>query len=465
MKIKSFYTLLIMASASFTTVAQSNDSLMLRKIFNEAMSNGKSYSNLEYLCTKIGHRLSGSPQAAAAVEWTRQAMVAAGADTVYLQEVMVPHWVRGEKEFAKIVNSKSLGSQEVPILALGGSVATPAEGITAEVIEIQNLDELVKLGEKNIKGKIIFSNRPMDRTEIFPFNAYGETVGQRWATAMEAAKYGAVGVIVRSVNLSDDDFPHTGGMGYKDSIPKIPACAISTNGANLLSKLLKTESGIKFHFKMHCQTLSDVKSHNVVGEIKGVNPDFIGKEIIVVGGHLDSWDAGEGAHDDGAGIVQSIEVLRIMKALGIKPKRTIRAVAFMNEENGLKGGEKYAELAKQNKEKHLAAIESDAGGFSPRGFNFAPAKDTKDKREKVVKWKYLFEPYGMDDFSKDGGGADISPLEKQGVLLIGLMPDPTRYFDFHHTANDLFKNVNKRELELGGASMTMLMYLLAEYGL
>lgn len=462
MRIIPFLSFIIISFANSNSSGQSNDSLMLRKIFNEAVSNGKSYSNLEYLCTKIGHRLSGSPQAAAAVEWARQAMVAAGADTVYLQEVMVPHWVRGEKEFAKIVNSKSLGSQEVPILALGGSIATPTEGITAEVIEIQNFDELAKHGEKNIKGKIIFCNRPMDPTEIFPFAAYGKAVGQRWSGAMEAAKYGAVGVIVRSMTLAQDDFPHTGSMGYKDSIPKIPACAISTNGANLLSKLLKTENGLRFHFKMNCQILADVKSYNVVGEIKGSEHP---EEIIVVGGHLDSWDAGDGAHDDGAGVAQSIEVLRIMKALEIKLKRTIRAVAFMNEENGGKGGEKYAELAKLNNEKHIAAIESDAGGFSPRGFNFAAAKETKERREKVVKWKYLFEPYGINDFSKDGGGADISPLGKQDVLLIGLMPDPTRYFDFHHTDNDIFKNVNKRELELGGAATTMLLYLLVEHGL
>jgi len=218
-----------------------------------------------------------------------------------------------------------------------------------------------------------------------------------------------------------DDNPHTGVMGYKDSLNKIPACAISTNGANWLSSYLKTDKDLKFYLKMNCQTLPDEKSYNVVGEIWGsVNKD----EYIVVGGHLDSWDTGKGAHDDGAGVVQSIEVLRIFKALGIKPKRTIRAVAFMNEENGGRGGKKYAELAKLKNEKHIAAIESDAGGFTPRGFS---SDVTPVVKAKLKSWRPLFEPYGVYNFDRDGSGSDIGPLNDMGVPCMELMPDSQRY--------------------------------------
>jgi hypothetical protein len=248
-------------------------------------------------------------------------------------------------------------------------------------------------------------------------------------------------------------------MGYKDSLNKIPACAISTNAANWLSNYLKTDKELKFYLKMSCKTLPDEKSYNVVGEIKGSEkPD----EIIVVGGHLDSWDTGKGANDDGAGVVQSIEVLRIYKALGIKPKRTIRAVAFMNEENGGRGGKKYAEMAKMKNEKHIAAIESDAGGFSPRGFS---SDVTPAVKAKLISWRPLFEPYGVYEFYRDGSGSDIEPLKEQGIPCMELRPDSQRYFDFHHTPIDTFENVNQRELELGDAAMASLIWMISQYGL
>jgi len=437
--------------------SQNNDSITCRKIANEILNNGKCYSWLDYLSNKVGGRLAGSPQAAAAVEYTYQIMKTV-ADTTYLQPCMVPHWVRGDKEVAKIISSKT-GEQKVPIFALGGSIATPDAGISAEVVEVHNFDELKKLGKAGVQGKIVFYNRPFDETEINTFGAYGKAVDQRWAGPSEAAKYGAVGTVVRSMTNAIDDNPHTGGMGYKDSIPKVPCCAISTKGANLLSTWLKNDPKLKFYFKMNCQTLPDEKSYNVVGEIKGTEHP---EEIIVIGGHLDSWDVGHGAQDDGAGCVQSIEILRAFKALGIKPKRTIRAVMFMNEENGGRGGSKYAELAKLNKEKHIAAMESDAGGFTPRGLSIDA---TSDKKEKILKWKNIFMPYGVYDFSANGGGADIDALKDQGSVLIGLYPDSQRYFDYHHTATDTFDKVNKRELELGAAAMTMMVYLISEYGL
>jgi len=457
MKVKIFLALFIVAGSVY---AQS-DSLVIKKIFSQALSNGKSYSSLDYLSNKIGGRLSGSPQAAKAVEWARQAMIEAGADTVYLQECMVPHWVRGAKEQAKLSSAKSKVNKNVAICALGGSIATPAAGITAGVIEVKSFEELAKLGKEKVKGKIVFFNRPMDPTEVVTFHAYGGAVGQRVWGAIEAAKYGAVGSVVRSMSLINEDAPHTGVMYYNDTFPKIPSCAISTNGANFLSQLISKDNNAQFFFKMDCKTLPDERSYNVVGEIRGSEHP---EEIVVVGGHLDAWDNGDGAHDDGAGVVQSIEVIHLFKSLGIKPKRTVRAVAFMNEENGGRGGDKYAELALKNKEIHIAAIESDAGGFAPRGFGSTFPKGMEEKKKKFVSWRPLFEPYNVFDFTHDGGGADISELAKQNVPMFGLLPESQRYFDFHHTANDVFSNINKRELELGGAAMASLIYLFTFYG-
>ena len=370
----------------------------------------------------IGGRLAGSPEAAKSVDFVKATMDKMGLDSVYLQPCMVPHWVRGAKEVGEIVDVNTSKHTSVSICALGGSISTVPEGITAKVVEVHSFDELAKLGRKFIEGRIVFYNRPMDPKHIETFKAYGGAVDQRYSGAMQAAKYGAVGVIVRSMTLTKDDYPHTGSMGYVDSLIKIPACAISTNGADYLSLAMQMSSGTKFFMKINSTTLADEPSFNVVGEIKGSEKP---EKIIVVGGHLDSWDNGEGAHDDGAGVVQSIEVLRILKALNYKPKYTIRAVAFMNEENGLRGGKKYAELAKQNNETHIAAIESDAGGFSPRGMSM---DCTLKQKQKVKQWQKLFLPYGVYDFDKNGGGADIGPLKEQGVALFELLPDSQRYF-------------------------------------
>ncbi|MDX5444412.1 MAG: M20/M25/M40 family metallo-hydrolase [Hymenobacteraceae bacterium] len=436
-----------------------SDSAVIRKIYDEALSDPQSYKNLEYLSTRIGGRLSGSPQAAAAVEWTRQLMESMDLDRVYLQEVMVPHWVRGEKEYAKIYNSRLVGSQEVNVCALGGSVGTGANGLSAEVVEVKNFDELQQLGKKKVKGKVVFFNRPMDPTHVSTFHAYGGAVDQRSRGAIEAAKLGAVGVVVRSMTMTLDDFPHTGAMRYEEGVTQIPAAAISTVGAETLSKLLQADPDLKLYLKMNCQTYPDVLSYNVIGEIKGSEKP---EEIVVVGGHLDSWDIGDGAHDDGAGCMQAIEVLRLMKELNIKPKRTVRAVMFMNEENGVRGGRKYAEIAEKNNEKHIAAIESDAGGFTPRGFGI---EADKAKTATIVNWSALLAPYGLHNIGPGHGGVDIGPLKKQNVALIGLVPDSQRYFDYHHAASDTFDKVNKRELALGAASMAALTYLLATYGL
>lgn len=330
-KITSLF--LLISQLSFS---QNTDSVQIRKIYDEALVNGKAYSDLEYLCKKIGARLSGSANAQKAVEWTKSLMESYGFDRVYLQEVMVPHWVRGEKEQAKIITGNK--QIEVPIAALGGSVATAKSGITAQVIEVQSLAELKTLGESQIKGKIVFFNRAFDPKPIETGVSYGMAGDQRRSGPAEAAKYGAVGVIVRSLTHSIDDYPHTGATNYEAGITKIPAAAISTKAANELSRLLKLKTAVpvKFYFKQNCETLPDALSYNVVGEIKGAEHP---EQIISIGGHLDSWDLAEGAHDDGTGVVQSIEVLRIFKALNYHPKNTIRAVLFMNEENGLRGGQ------------------------------------------------------------------------------------------------------------------------------
>ena len=451
--------LLVALLISFSLSAQT-DSEVLKKIYDQSLTNGKSYEWLDHLSNKIGGRLSGSLNAERAVKYTKEELEALGLDRVWLQPVMVPKWVRGTPEFAYIESAPG-ETTPVNICALGGSIATPLQGLKAELVEVQGIDELKTLGSEKVKGKIVFFNRPMEPTLINTFQSYGGCVDQRYAGAMEAGKLGAVGVIVRSMSLSLDDLPHTGSMTYGDlpNSQRIPSAAISTIHADLLSGMLSLDSKLKFYFKQNCKQMKDVLSHNVIGEIKGSE---VPNEIITVGGHLDSWDLGDGSHDDGAGCVQSMDVLRLLVESGIRPKRTIRVVLFMNEENGLRGGRKYAEVAKQKGENHIFALESDAGGFTPRGFSF----DCSDANfRQIESWKPLFKPYLIHYFEKGGSGADIGPLKGDSNVLAGLRPDSQRYFDHHHAASDTFDAVNKRELELGAATMTSLVYLIDKYGI
>ncbi|MFD2824208.1 M20/M25/M40 family metallo-hydrolase [Lacinutrix iliipiscaria] len=450
--------LLTLALSSMLSFSQTDEET-IREIYTQSLTNGKSYEWLDYLSNQIGGRLSGSLNAELAVQWGKEELEKLGLDKVWLQPVMVPKWVRGTKEYAYIESSKKQ-TTNVNICALGGSVATNPLGLKAKVVEVHNFEDLEKLGEAQIKGKIVFYNRPMQADLISTFNAYGGCVNQRYQGAVEAAKYGAVGVIVRSMNLRLDDLPHTGSMTY-DDLPvekRIPSAAISTNDAELLSASLKLDSDLEFYFKQSCTQYKDVLSHNVIGEITGSE---FPNEYFVVGGHLDSWDLGDGSHDDGAGIVQSMDVLRLLKESGIQPKRSIRVVLFMNEENGLRGGTKYAEEAKRKGENHVFALESDAGGFTPRGFSFDCSEANFNQ---VLSWKPLFKPYLIHYFEKGGSGADVSPLKSDSNVLAGLRPDSQRYFDHHHAANDTFDAVNKRELELGAATMTALVYLFDKYG-
>jgi len=451
--------LLFVSVISIVSINAQTDAEVIKTIYKQSLTNGKSYDWLNHLSNQIGSRLSGSLGAERAVAYTKEEMEKLGLDKVWLQPVMVPKWVRGAQEFA-FIESTPGKTTNVNICALGGSIATPALGLKAEVVEVKNFEDLEALGPENIEGKIVFYNRPMQADLILTFEAYGGCVNQRYKGAVEAIKYGAVGVIVRSMNLRMDDLPHTGSMTY-DNLPvdrRIPSAAISTNDAELLSTMLKLDKSIKFYFKQNCKQLKDVQSYNVVGEITGSE---FPNEYMIVGGHLDSWDLGDGSHDDGAGVVQSMDVLRLLKESSIKPKRSIRVVLFMNEENGLRGGKKYAELAKQKGENHVFALESDSGGFTPRGFSF----DCNDASfNQVLSWQPLFKPYLIHYFEKGGSGADVGPLKTETNVLAGLRPDSQRYFDHHHASNDTFDAINKRELELGAATMTSLVYLFDKYG-
>jgi len=453
--------LLICATLVVTNLfAQEQIEPTLKKIYQTALLDGQSYLWLAHLSNQIGGRLSGSLNAQRAVEWGKEELDALGLEKVWLQPVMVPKWIRGTFEYANIETSPG-NTINVPVCALGGSISTPLTGIRAEVVEVQDFEELKTLGEEKVKGKIVFYNRPMQADLINTFSAYSGCVDQRFSGAEEAARLGAVGVIVRSMNLRLDDYPHTGSMSYGD-LPlskRIPAAAISTNGAELLSSMLALNPRLKFYLKQNCKNLPDVQSYNVIGEITG---SIYPEEIMVVGGHLDSWDLGDGSHDDGAGIVQSMEVLRIMKKINYRPKRTLRVVLYMNEENGQRGAAKYTEIAQKNNENHVFALESDAGGFTPRGFSI---DTTEEKLKTIQSWAPYFEPYLVHLFVKGGSGADIAPLKTADNVLVGLRPDSQRYFDFHHAANDTFDAINKRELELGAATMASLVFLIDHFKL
>ena len=440
--------------------SQKEDSLFIKKIADEVMVNGQAYNNLRYLTKNIGGRLTASPQAYRAEAWGANVMKQSGADKVTLQQCKVPHWLRGGKDKAMVT---AVGGRKVrwvlDVAALGNSLGSGAKGVTAPIMAVQSYEEL-DARKNEAKGKIVFYNFPFNEKYIQPMYAYGESGKYRYSGAGRAAKYGAVAVMVRSLSQSTDNNPHTGAMRYNDSFPKIPAVAIGLRNADSLYSLCRQNKQVVAQVFSYGYFRSDTIAQNVIGELKGSEfPD----EIITVGGHLDSWDLAEGAHDDGAGVVHTIEVLRALKALGYQPKHTIRFVLFANEENGLRGGEMYAMQAKDNNEKHLFALESDEGGFTPRGFSFTA---DSNKLAKLKGWSYLFEPYFGSTFTEGGGGADIGSLRKNAnVTIAGFVPDGQRYFDYHHARSDVFENVNKRELLLGAVNITALIYLVDKYGL
>jgi len=425
---------------------------ILSSVFDEALTDRTAYNNLEYLCKHTKGRIAGSPAAEKAIEYTKQALIGAGADTVWLQKVPVPHWVRGIEKCR--VTSSVLGRKDLAITALGLSVGTDEKGITSKIIEVHDFEELKTLGLQGIQGKIVFFNRSFDNKLINSFSAYGGAVNQRTMGASEASRYGAIAVIVRSMTQSLDNFPHTGVTRYADSINNIPAVAVSTLDAELLSQWMKTDPALNVHLVSTCRNYPNTLSYNVIGEVYGSLKPY---EYITVGGHLDAWDIAEGAIDDGGGCVQAIEMIRIYKKLGINPKRTVRAVLFMNEEMTSTGGKTYAEEAKRKGEVHYAALESDRGVMSPLGFEFDADGPKLEKLQTLASW---FAPYNIRDFDKGGGGSDIAPLKALGALQIGYIPDSQRYFWYHHSANDTFEQVNIRELQMGSAAIASLIYLI-----
>ncbi|MFL2998975.1 MAG: M28 family peptidase [Cytophagales bacterium] len=460
---KNFIIILL----SFCLISCKNESIpfdqetsdVITTFYGDALEFKESYELLRGLSKDVGQRLSGSEGAKKAVLWSKEVMENYGFDTVYLQEVMVPHWERGELEEAYFYNGKN--KINLSILGAGGTVSTPKEGITAEVVEVSSLDEVDELGRENIEGKIVFYNKAFNQRYINQGASYGQTGFQRRSGAVKAAEHGALASVFRSLSSSTyEDYPHTGGMSYREGLDSIPHGGLGVLSSEKLSQAIKENPRLTLTIKLSGKWFPDALSHNVVGELRGSKSP---EKIITVGGHLDSWDVGEGAHDDGAGCVHSIGALRLFQKQNIKPNNTIRAVMFMNEENGLRGGKKYADVAVMDNEQHIAAIESDASGYVPRGFGFS---GSDEQHKKIQDWLKYFDKNTISYFSKGGGGADIGPLHRQtGTPMFGLSIDGQKYFEMHHTAKDVFELVNARELELGTASMASLVYLIDKYGL
>ena len=446
-------------SAAAPASVPSPEEAMLQRFFSESLTHGAAYENLRALTTQHPGRLAGSKSLEGAVIWGQKALTALGLDRVYTQDVMVPHWERGAPESVSLLPSTG-AAVTLAAVALGNSIATPSAGITAEVIEVKSLGDLETLGREKIAGKIVFFNGPMDPTFVNPGRAYGAAGDQRNRGPIAAAKFGAVAALTRSLTHAQNDIPHTGATAYLPEGGNIPACALSTVAADRLSAALAADPKLRVAMTTHTSWHPDALSHNVIGEIRGSEfPD----QIIIVGGHLDSWDIAPGAHDDGSGIVQSIEVLRLFKALGLKPRHTLRAVCFTNEENGLRGGTAYADAARKSGEKHLFALETDNGGFQPRGFQLGSSQF--DAVARASRWSALFAPYGLFTFTPGRGGADVGPLYVLGTTVGELTPDSQRYFDLHHTTANSIDQVNARELHLGAAALASLIWLVDTQGL
>ncbi len=431
-----------------------NEAPVIKQIYTTALVENQGYEWLEKLCSK-GSRLAGSKQATQAVLDFQKIADSLGFQT-QLQAVTVPHWVRGPKEIAHY----EFGNKKyyMRCTALGGSVATPSEGLKAELIEIKSFAQLDSIKDE-LKGKIAFYNIPMDPAFINTFFAYSNAVKQRYAGALEASKKGAIAVIIRSLSATENIYPHTGSMTYVGAKKKIPAMAISTADATLLSQHLKEDPQLLFEMRMACEWKDSVQSFNLIADLPGKEiPD----EIILIGGHIDSWDLGTGAHDDGAGSIHSLEAAWLLQKLDLLPSRTLRVVFFMNEEFGLTGAKEYAKQTQIKQWNHVIAMESDAGGFSPRGISIVAPDSIIDK---IKMLRPLLEPYGIHQFSQTGSGADISKIKSDDLVMVGFRPDNHRYFEIHHSALDNISAVNPRELELGSATLASLIYLLDKYNI
>ncbi|HEX7150613.1 MAG TPA: M20/M25/M40 family metallo-hydrolase [Thermoanaerobaculia bacterium] len=447
---------ILLLALALPVFAQDRVDATARRIIDAEVGSTRAYDTLAYLTDNIGPRLSGSANAERSVRWATEQFRKWGID-VRTERVMVPHWVRGA-ERARLV---SHNSQRLAITTLGGSIATPADGLTAEVVEVTTYEQLEQLGTKGVSGKIVFYNRPMNMELVRggqAFDAYSDAVQFRGGGASRAAQYGAVAAVVRSVASASLRTPHTGAMRYDPKFKKIPAAAIATEDAELVHRLLAKGEKVRMHLVLTPRTLPDVPSANVIAEIKGSErPD----EIVLIGGHLDSWDLGTGAIDNGSGVVMVMETMRLLHEMGIKPRRTIRAVLFMNEENGLRGGRAYfANRAETELGKHVAAIETDAGAATPTGFITTLHGDKLTQFQRRVAVLNTIVPMKYE--SSKQTGADTSPLTDAGVPGFGLVPDPLHYFDYHHSAADTLDKINPRELSQCSAAVAALAYILAD---
>lgn len=391
----------------------------------------------------FGHRFSGSESLERAIDWTLAEMRRDGLDSVRGEPVMVPRWVRG----AETVELISPRRQTLPMLGLGGSVATPPAGISAEVMVVTSYDDL-RARAAEARGKIVLYN--------VPFTVYGQTVAYRSGGAVAAARVGAVASLVRSITPYSMRTPHTGGMAYNDSVPKIPHAAITPEDADMIARMIQRGERVRLKLMMSARRLPDAPSRNAIAELRGTSaPD----EVVVMGGHIDSWDVGRGAMDDAGGVVVAWEAIRILKELGLRPRRTIRVVGWTNEENGLRGGNAYRDTHRASLDKHVAAIESDAGVFKPAGFGFTGSDSAFALVRQIGS---LLAAIGAGDMVRGGGGADIGPIMALGVPGLGLNVDGTRYFWYHHTEADTVDKLDPHDVALCVATMAVMAYVLAD---
>lgn len=447
------YLLVLLAFFPFVANGQEKIESVIQAIYEDAITSSQAYNQLGELCEKAPGRLIGTPNSFVAVELMKKYLEDLGADTVFLQAFSSPAWICNSASASMFIDGKEY---PLKIDALGPSPSTPANGISAEIIEVMSLDEARDLGKEKIQGKIVFFNRPFDNTLFNTFQAYGQAVDQRGSGPALAAELGAVASITRSVTGGLNDFPHTGSTRFKDK--KIPAIAVSTNDAEKLSAALKNHPNLKVNILVDAEDIV-TNTYNLIADLKGnEKPD----EFLVVGGHIDAWHNTQGAHDDGVGCLQSTEVLRLIKETGLKTKRSIRIILFMDEELYQSGGAAYAKYTKENNIKNYFALESDAGGFTPRFFTLG---GNETILENVQQYQHLLQPYGLEKVVAGGGGVDIGPLKEFGVPLAGYRSDWQRYFDMHHCAFDTFDQVNQREMQLGSAAMASLIYLIDRFDL
>ncbi|MCH8343389.1 MAG: M20/M25/M40 family metallo-hydrolase [Planctomycetes bacterium] len=426
------------------------------RILQAALAGNDAYVKLQELCDGIGHRLSGSPQLDQAIQWAADTLKADGQENVHIEEVMVPRWVRGAESLVMIE------PREAPLamLGLGGSVGTPPQGITAEVVVVRDEEEFEALGA-GARGKIVLFNNPMPPYDPEQGAGYGTTVRFRTNGARIASEQGAVACLVRSVTAHSLRSPHTGAMRYGDAKVKIPAAAISTEDADMIARLRARGVPVIVTLKMQARTLEPVQSGNVIAELRGsTHPE----EIVVIGGHIDSWDVGQGANDDGAGCVMAMEAINVLRRLNMIPRRTIRVVLWTNEENGLAGARQYAKDHAQELANHVAAIEADSGGFRPIGYSVDCADDERLQiaAEQMRDLTSLFESIGATSVTTGHSGADLGPMKEAGVVLMGHRMDGSKYFDYHHSHADTLDKVDPEELSQDVAVLATVAYILAD---